>query len=202
MESPFPDRPQRYVPRGVAPRQIDQVTMLAKHPYKEAEWWRDVLGTTFTGYTTLNDDDSQVIFALSSNNEKSHDLGFVFDPSNMPGRAHHLAWWVDSRDELLRAADILLNADVPIEFGPGRHGIGEQDYLYVREPGGFRIEVNTSGYRLYVPDWEPSHWTPALGSNAFYRNIHSPLAFREGFPDAPPADDSDIPFNPYALADA
>ena len=51
---------------------------------------------------------------------------------------------------------MLLNADVPIEFGPGRHGMGEQEYLYVREPGGLRIELNTGGYRNYEPDWEPS----------------------------------------------
>jgi catechol 2,3-dioxygenase len=202
MASPFPDRPQRYRPRGIAPRQIDHVTVLAKHPHREASWWRDVLGSTFTGYTTLDEDHSKVIFALSTNNEKSHDLGFVFDPSDVAGRGHHLAWWVDSREELLRAADILMNADIGIEFGPGRHGIGEQDYLYAREPGGYRIEVNTGGYRLYVPDWEPTHWTPTVGSNTFYRNVHSPLAFRQGFPDAPPSLDSDIAFNPYALTDA
>ena len=32
--------------------------------------------------------------------------------------------------------------DTPIEFGPGIHGLDEITYLYVREPGGFRIEIN------------------------------------------------------------
>jgi hypothetical protein len=40
--------------------------------------------------------------------------------------------------------------------GEGRHGMGEQDHLYTREPGGNRVEVNTGGYRLDRPDWRRS----------------------------------------------
>ena len=56
---------------------------------------------------------------------------------------------------MLRAADVLMEAGTHIEFGPGRHGMGEQTYLYFREPGGVRLEVNSGGYRIYQPDWEP-----------------------------------------------
>lgn len=183
LRSPFPNRPQRYVPRGVAPRQIDHLTVMTAQPYADAEWYRDTLGYTFTEWTVL-DEAELPVFAMVTNNEKSHDLGLVIDQSGAAGRLHHLAYWVDSRDELLRAADVLLNADVAIEFGPGRHGMGEQDYLYVREPGGARIEINTGGYRLYEPDWEPRRWTPAQGSNTFYRNVAMPDSMMEGFPPA------------------
>jgi catechol 2,3-dioxygenase len=183
LRSPFPNRPQRYNPRGVAPRQIDHVTVMTADPFGDANWYRDTLGYTFTEYTVLDDADIP-IFATVTNNEKSHDLGLVIDQSGAPGRLHHFAWWVDSRDELLRAADILLNADIAIEYGPGRHGVGEQDYLYVREPGGVRVEVNTGGYRLYEPDWEARKWTPAQGANAFYRNVPMPDSMMEAFPAA------------------
>ncbi len=124
MESPFPDRPQRFVPRGVAPRQIDHVTVMTKDPVADAKWFRDVLGSTFTEYTLLNEDTDLVVFAMSTNNEKSHDLGLILDQSDVPGRIHHFAWWVDSREELLRAADILLNADVRdrVRARTARHG--------------------------------------------------------------------------------
>jgi len=49
-----------------------------------------------------------------------------------------------------------MESGVHIEFGPGRHGMGEQTYLYFREPGGNRIEVNSGGYRIYQPDWNLS----------------------------------------------
>lgn len=183
MESPFPDRPQRYVPRGVAPRQIDHVTVATADPLGDAGFYRDTLEYTFTEYTTLDDADVP-IFAMVTTNEKSHDLGLVIDASPARGRIHHFAWWVDSRDELVRAADVFLNADVAIEFGPGRHGMGEQDYLYVREPSGMRVEINTGGYRLYVPDWETKRWTPRQGSLTSYRNLDSPDSMLESFPPA------------------
>jgi catechol 2,3-dioxygenase len=200
MRSTFPSRPQRYAPRGIAPRQIDHVTVATAAPLADAEWYRDTLNYTFTEYTVLDDADVPV-FAMVTNNEKSHDLGLLLDPTEMRGRLHHVAYWVDSRDELLRAADILLGADIPIEFGPGRHGMGEQDYLYAREPGGVRIEVNTGGYRLYVPDWETKKWVPAQGSNSFYRNMPSPDSMMESVPPATAQAASDEhSINPWAAA--
>jgi catechol 2,3-dioxygenase len=181
LRSPFPNRPQRFVPRGAAVRQIDHVTVMTSDPLRDAQWYRDVLGFTFTEWTVLDHADIPV-FATVTNNEKSHDLGLVLDQSAIAGRLHHLAWWVDSREDLLRAADVLLNADVEIEFGPGRHGIGEQDYVYFREPSGARMEVNTGGYRLYEPDWVPVKWTPAEGSNTVYKNLSMPDSMMEGTP--------------------
>lgn len=202
MESSFPDRPQRYVPRGVYPRQIDHVTLATADPLGDAEWYRDTLAFTFTEYTVLDHADVPV-FAMCTNNEKSHDLGLLIDQSPARGRIHHFAWWVDSREELIRAADIFLNADIAIEFGPGRHGMGEQDYLYVREPGGVRVEVNTGGYRLYVPDWETKKWTPAQGSNMFYRNLDMPTSMLEAAPPVGPdtkaSEDEEI-LNPWSAA--
>ena len=45
-----------------------------------------------------------------------------------------------------------------------------------------RIEVNTGGYRNYVPDWEPNTWKPSTGSNNFYRNGAMPMSMTESFP--------------------
>jgi catechol 2,3-dioxygenase len=200
MESPFPDRPQRFVPRGIAPRQIDHVTVMSDDVLRDAEWYRDTLAYTFTEYTVLPHADIPV-FAMVTNNEKSHDLGVILDQSGVPGRVHHVAWWVDSSDQLLRAADILLNADVAIEFGPGRHGMGEQDYLYFRPPGGVRMEINTGGYRRYVPDWETKRWHPDQGSNTFYRNVAMPDSMMEAFPPAELAEDANLDAaNPWAAA--
>ena len=74
------------------------------------------------------------------------------------------------------------NADVAIEFGPGKHGMGEQDYVYFREPGGLRVELNAGGYRNYEPDWEPVRFEPQQGSNVFYKNLGMPHSMFESFP--------------------
>jgi catechol 2,3-dioxygenase len=199
LASTYPNRPQAYRPRGIAARQIDHVTVMTADVLGDAYWYRDTLGYTFTEYTTLDEADVPV-FAMLTNNEKSHDLGLIIDQSGVPGRLHHASYWVDSRDELLRAADILMGAGAGIEFGPGRHGMGEQDYLYTREPGGVRVEINTGGYRLYVPDWQTVKWTPAQGSNVFYRNIPMPASMMQATPHVDHGASDEATVNPWAAA--
>jgi catechol 2,3-dioxygenase len=182
LTSPFPARPQRFAPRGVAVRQLDHLTVTTRDIMNDVAWYRDLLGYRFMEWTVLDEPADAVVFAMMTTNEKSHDLGLLADMSDIPGRMHHLAFWVDTRDDLHRAADVLLNAGIPIEFGPGRHGMGEQEYLYFREPGGLRLEINTGGYRNYQPDWEPVRWTPSQGSNTFYRNVAMPDSMMEAFP--------------------
>jgi catechol 2,3-dioxygenase len=191
MQSPFPNRPQRYVPRGIAARCIDHVTISASDPGGDAAWYRDTLGHRYMEYTTIPDRPDFPVFCMTTVCERSHDLGIVWDPSPVTGRINHFAYFVDSRDELVRAADVFLNQDVAIEFGPGRHGMGEQDYLYVRDPSGMRVEINAGGYRNYEPDWETVRFEPQQGSNVFYKNLAMPPSMFESFPivEAPVAAD-------------
>ena len=182
--SAFPNRPQAFGSRGVAPRQLDHVTVATTDPYGDSEWYRDTLGFRFMEYTVLDANPEICVFSMVTTNEKSHDLGLGGDLSDVPGRLHHLAFWVDSREDVLRAAEVLLDAGVPIEFGPGKHGMGEQTYLYFREPGGIRIEINSGGYRIYQPDFGPVKWVPSQGSNTVYRNLDMPHSMMEAFPPA------------------
>ena len=185
--SAFPARPQRHSPRGAAPRQLDHITVNTRRPYEDSEWYRDTLGYRFMEYTALDDNPDLIVFSMVTTNEKSHDLGLVVDFTEVPGRLNHLAFWVDSVEDVLRAADVLMEAGTHIEFGPGRHGMGEQTYLYFREPGGIRLEINSGGYRNYQPDWEPVKWVPSQGSNTMYRNVGMPESMTDAFPPAAPA---------------
>jgi len=182
MASPFPNRPQRFRPRGIAARGIDHVTVCAANPLADAQWYESTLGHRFMEYTVIPDRPDFPVFAMTTVCERAHDLGIVWDPTPATGRINHISYFVESREELLRAADVFLNEDVAIEFGPGMHGMGEQHYLYVREPGGMRVEINAGGYRNYEPDWEPIRYEPAQGSNVFYRNLVMPHSMFESFP--------------------
>ena len=184
LQSTYPARPQRFTGRGVAPRQIDHVTVASTTLMDDVAWYRDNLGFRFTEYTVPDEAPDLVVFAMITTNEKSHDLGFVADFSGVPGRVNHVAFFLPGREDLLRGADILLDAGMPIEYGPGAHGMGEQTYLYFREPGGMRIELNASGYRNYVPDWQPVRWVPSQGSNTMYRNTSMPDSMTKSFPPA------------------
>lgn len=109
----------------------------------------------------------------------SHDLGLIRDAvdrigklSGLRGRINHVAFWVDSCQDVLRAADLYRDAGLDIEYGPGRHGMGENLFLYVREPGGLRIELFSGGYMLYAPDLFPTKWTVSGGSLNYWNPAH------------------------------
>ena len=97
MESPFPNRPQRYVPRGIAARCIDHVTITAANPQGDAEWYRDTLGHRFMEYTVIPDRPDFPVFCMTTVCERAHDLGIVWDPTPVPGRINHFAYFVGSR---------------------------------------------------------------------------------------------------------
>jgi len=197
LKSTYPERPQKPTNHGIAPRQLDHVTVATHDVVSDGEWYRKTLGFRFMAIAYMHDNPKQAVFGTVTTNEKSHDLGLGVDFSSIPGRLHHLAFWVDSADEHLRCADLLMESGAGVEYGPGRHGIGEQFYLYFREPGSkLRIEVNTGGYRNYVPDWEPVKWGVHEGPNTMYRNIGMPDTMMEAFPAAPEPAAPDIDLQP------
>ncbi len=119
--------------------------------YWEAEW-----------YEPPSDDlrpalKNQVHFA-----SKSYDLVYAQDWTGSHGRLHHVAFATDTREDILRAADICLDRGVFIETGPHKHAIQQTYFLYVYEPGGNRIELcNPVARLLLAPDWRTITWTQA-----------------------------------------
>lgn len=112
----------------------------------------------------------------------SHDLGLVPDFTGATGRVNHLAYCLDQRQDVERAAEVFMANDSPIEFGPGIHGLDEITYLYVREPGGFRIEINAGGWENAQPDWPTTDWNPAQGGTTMWKNLTMPESMMECFP--------------------
>jgi len=194
LASTFPDRPQRRSRVAGAPRHLDHVTICASDVDAFAQWYSEVLGFRIMARTVLEDAPLSV-FSVLTTNEKSHDLGVVLDGSTRSGRVNHYAYWYDTLEEMLIAADLLMENGVHIEYGPTIHGIGEQSFLYYREPSGMRVELNSGGYRNYVPDWEPQTWKTSQGSYDIYRNKTMPLSLTESFPpaDGPTATEQGVP---------
>ena len=182
QESTFPIRPQRYAPVGAAVRQLDHVTIATTAIGEDIRFYRDVHGARFMECTVM-EAGGEPFFAEMSNNEQAHDLALIADHhATLRGRSHHLAFWVDQMVDVVRSADVLIEAGTPIEYGPGRHGHGENTFLYVREPGGHRIEIFSGGYRNYQPDWKPVEWIAGQGGIDMYRNWPAPDSMLEVFP--------------------
>jgi catechol 2,3-dioxygenase len=92
---------------------------------------------------------------------KSYDIAFSHDARGARGRFHHLTYFMDSREDVLRAADILVENGVAIETGPHKHAVGQTFFLYFYEPGGNRIEIGAGGYFIFDPEWKPVVWSRA-----------------------------------------
>ena len=145
--------------KGVSPRRIDHVNLQTSHDNAEiVKYLQEALGFKLREYF-VNPDDVQLASWLSVTN-LVHDVAIISTPrSKEPNEMHHIAYWLDNAQDLLRAADILCEADVQF-VGPGKHGISQAMYIYVKDPGsGLRLEIFTNGYLIFEPDWEPVKWT-------------------------------------------
>ena len=152
----------------MAVRLVHHLTVTTPDVREQSAWYHDVLGFRTMAYIEPGPG-APWVFSVNTTNEKSHDLGFVLDFDGQRGRHHHLAFWVETNHDLTKSASFLVEHGHDIDFGPGQHGIGEQNYLYFRDPGGLRYELNSGGYRNYVPDWEPVRWGVEDGPNNTYR---------------------------------
>lgn len=155
----FKNQPQRYVPRGIAPRRLDHVNLLAHDVRATRIFFHERLGLRITEQIIF-DDGSEVGAWLAATN-KSYDVAVTQDRSGASGRLHHFTYMMDSREDVLRAADILVDAGVTIETGPHKHSIGQTFFLYCYEPGGNRFEIGAGGYLILDPEWRPVVWTQA-----------------------------------------
>jgi catechol 2,3-dioxygenase len=159
VSTAYKNQPQRYVPRGIAPRRLDHVNLLARDVTATRRFFHDQLGLRLTEQIIFDDGTEMGAWLAATN--KSYDVAISRDKSGASGRLHHFTYMMDSREDVLRAADILRDADVPIETGPHKHSIGQTFFLYCYEPGGNRFEIGAGGFLILDPDWKSVVWTQA-----------------------------------------
>lgn len=175
LRSKLLNQPQKYIARGVAVRRIDHVNLLCSDVKANREFLQEYLG--FKLRENLVPEESETGAWLSVT-PLVHDIAYVHDLTGNRGRFHHVAYWLDNREDILRAADILVENDVFIEAGPAKHNITQAFYLYSYEPGGNRIELFSGGYLIFAPDWEPITWDQKNRGRGVYWGGTLPESFR------------------------
>jgi catechol 2,3-dioxygenase len=117
---------------------------------------------------------------LSCNNV-SHETAVTRNAYGTGGRLHHIAYYADSADEVLRTATLLVDHGYGLEWGPGKHGTSGATFLYFKEPSGNRVEIWTGGMLIFAPDWQPIEWAPEIGhlGNSMW-GTPLPESFRDG----------------------
>lgn len=149
---------QRYHGRGVAVRRLDHLNLLATSIEAIRDFMQKALGSRVTEQIML--DSGHLAGCWFTVNNKTYDIAYTKDHTGTAGRFHHVTYAVDQREDVLRAADILLENNVFIEAGPHKHAVQGTFFLYVYEPAGNRVEVANAGARLILqPDWQTVTWT-------------------------------------------
>lgn len=149
----------RFPGRGANVRRLDHVNYLAVDVPANVEFMTSGLGAMLTEQIISEQGPPAATWVTFS--DKSYDVVHTVDRTGTKGRLHHVALATDTREDILRAADVCLENGIHIETGPHKHAIQQTFFLYVWEPGGNRIELCNAGARLMLaPDWPPVSWTP------------------------------------------
>jgi catechol 2,3-dioxygenase len=131
-----------HLQRGVAPTRLDHINVRVPDIDESLAYWQGHLG--FSASELHVDLDGRAQHAWLRRAPFSHDIAMGRDAV---AGFHHVAYAMRDSHALFRAADVLSDAGRPvIEYGPGRHGITDGHFLYIRDPDGNRIELYAGDY--------------------------------------------------------
>ncbi|KGX91448.1 3,4-dihydroxyphenylacetate 2,3-dioxygenase [Pontibacillus marinus] len=147
---------QRYdLYKGARVQRIDHFNCMVEDVQKAYDFYINELGFACSEYTAAEDD--QIWAAWLHRKPSVHDVAFM--NGNGP-RLHHIGFWLGEPMSLIHTCDVLasMGYTASIERGPGRHGLSNAFFLYLRDPDGHRIELYNGDYLTSDPDFEPIRW--------------------------------------------
>lgn len=128
--------------------------------------FRDVLG--FDLAEQVLDPEGNRVAQFLTASMKAHDIAFIKHPEK--NKFHHASFYLETWEDVLRAADLISMTDTSLDIGPTRHGLTHGKTIYFFDPSGNRSEVFCGGDYHY-PDHEPVTWTTeVLGKAIFYHD--------------------------------
>jgi catechol 2,3-dioxygenase len=134
--------------RGGAPTGIDHYQLHVVDPNAAAAFYGE-LGFRMSEYITMNGTPREELLGVFlARKGNANDLVMV---QNAGPRLHHFSFVVhEASTALLRVCDLTDALGVPeaVEWGPSRHGLGGERFLYLRDPDGHRVELLSHPYRF------------------------------------------------------
>ena len=155
MDKLNPIHQQYKLYRGVKPLRIDHFNCFTESVDASVAFYNE-MGFRVTEYT--EDEDSKKLWAAWMHRKGGvHNMAFT---NGRGPRLHHVAFWVPTPLNIIDVLDLMSTTGYlkNIERGPGRHGISNAFFLYIRDPDGHRIEIYCSDYLTVDPDLEPIKW--------------------------------------------
>ena len=160
--------------KGMRPTRFDHCLLYGDDIDGTADLLQQVLGFQLAEQVVDKDNDLRVAAFLTAS-MKAHDVAFVRHPEK--GKFHHASFYLESWNDVLRAADLISMHDIPLDIGPTRHGLTHGQTIYFFDPSGNRNEVFAGGDYTY-PDHPVVTWdADKLGKAIFYHDRQLNEAF-------------------------
>ena len=143
--------PQPYTGSGIVPFKLGHVAYTAPDLQNSVDWYKEALGFRVSDW--LGD-----MFAFMRCGPDHHTVNFLRGPQI---RMQHFAFELMDWAHVQRACDILARNGYPLLWGPGRHGIGHNIFVYHRTPDGHIVELFTELDRINDEElgyFEPRPW--------------------------------------------
>lgn len=146
---------QNHRSRGIPPTRIDHVNIRVKDPVESLAYWQNRLGFSISEY--YKDQNGKPFTIWLRRRTGTHDV--ALGRHDRPA-FHHVAYYTLEPMAVIRTADILADARLHrnIDYGPGRHGVTNAFFIYIRDPFGNRMEIYHGDY-LRDLDHKPIEWS-------------------------------------------
>jgi 3,4-dihydroxyphenylacetate 2,3-dioxygenase len=168
---------QRYdAYRGARITRADHVNLYVPDVTEGYELYRR-LGFRCSEYIADDRDDRPVAVWLYRK-QTVHDIALT---TGHGPRLHHFAFTTAETAAITGFCDILagLRREAVIERGPGRHGVSNAFFVYLRDPDGHRIELYTGDYYTGDPDHQPLRWSVSDVRRRTFWGHHVPDSWYE-----------------------
>jgi catechol 2,3-dioxygenase len=143
--------------KGVHPQRLDHFNAFAPDVQGALDFYAG-LGFRLTEYAEEDGPGGRIAAAWIHRKGNVHDLALT---NGRGPRLHHVAYWVPTALNIIHLCDVMATSGylTNLERGPGRHGISNAFFLYVRCPDGHRVELYTCDYQTMDPDHAPIRWS-------------------------------------------
>jgi catechol-2,3-dioxygenase len=155
--------------KGIVPFKLGHIATMTPEVKKTVAFYQDVLGFRFS-------DSIEDYFYFLRCGSDHHVMNFL---EYKDRKMHHYAFELNDIGHLHSAADTLARANIPVLWGPLRHGVGHNIAMYHRDPAGQIVEffveldqITNEGLGWFDPrSWHedypqrPKRWDTKTGRN-------------------------------------